>query len=240
MVRVWDTASGRVDAEFRGGYRALRALAFSDDGRFLAVGGDEKVIEVFSVGDWTWSRLIATPGPRVLSVAFWYRENRALVAVLSDGSAFALDERGKVSQHEDDGRGHPVASVYAAASMTGGYEFEMDVAVGEEGGRIRIDRMDDAGGRRKDIRRIPRAHDGPVTALVRIPHSEVLLSAGVDGAIRSWDLHSLDRISEILVEDNPVHALVLSKDGTILWAARSDGTVLGYDLKALLPATMGK
>jgi hypothetical protein len=44
VVRLWELASGKVRAEYRGHRGALRALAFSPDGRTLATGGVDTTI----------------------------------------------------------------------------------------------------------------------------------------------------------------------------------------------------
>ena len=54
MVYRWDSQTGQLISSFQGNELGVYSLAFSPDGRRLAVGGGEWWIPIFSyVGIWT-------------------------------------------------------------------------------------------------------------------------------------------------------------------------------------------
>jgi hypothetical protein len=104
--------------------------------------------------------------------------------------------------------------------------FEGENAIGEEDGSIRVDRWTDYSSSTKGVRVRKGAHKGRVTALLRPPGTDVLISAGADGAIRSWRVPAIEPLG-FLCEGGPaIRVLELSPDGAVLRATRVDGTVV--------------
>jgi WD40 repeat protein len=48
-VRLWDSATGELRDTFVGHANAVRAIAFSNDGKFLATGGDDQTVRLWKV-----------------------------------------------------------------------------------------------------------------------------------------------------------------------------------------------
>jgi WD40 repeat protein len=79
-VFVWDAASGKKVADFPAvappapnttpATNVVSALAFSPDGKLLAVGGHDAAIHLFQAGDWKYVRSMAGHGSSVTSLAF--------------------------------------------------------------------------------------------------------------------------------------------------------------------------
>ncbi len=65
VVRVWDTATGKLLTTFQGHTATVVALAFSDDSRWLAVGVDDTTILLWDLSEMRmqmfWAELAANP-----------------------------------------------------------------------------------------------------------------------------------------------------------------------------------
>lgn len=72
-------------------------------------------------------------------------------------------------------------------------------------------------------------HEGPIHAIAFSPDGQTIVSAGKDGALRSWD--PLGEGTELLKSDAPLVSLAWSSDGKRLASGGADGTVLVNDLE---------
>lgn len=239
-VRVWDARTGREVSVLVRAEGTVRAIRYSGDGRLLAVGGDDRRIEVFDAGSGKRVRCFEDIPASVVRIWLPEFDGSVVCAILSDGTGVSIEPNGKVVLLEEGWSGAPIQAEATTPSTPSSHR---ESAMAMKGGGIRIERREfrECGMETESgVRRIPEAHAGRITGLERIPESLVLLSAGTDGAIRSWNLQSLERVGEVVDGGAGVTALALSPDHLVLWAAKSDGTVLGYDVKAFLPATMEK
>ncbi|MDX2013398.1 MAG: serine/threonine-protein kinase [Myxococcaceae bacterium] len=73
------------------------------------------------------------------------------------------------------------------------------------------------------------AHEGGVKALVASPDGATLYSAGVDRAVRAWNVSSGASVKVLEGHSQTVNALALSPDGATLFSGSEDNTVRRWD-----------
>lgn len=83
-------------------------------------------------------------------------------------------------------------------------------------------------GQRRSTMRLGDAED-EVWAFVISPDGNTLISTGLDGKIRFWDIHAARLQSEIIAHAHPINALALSPDGKTLASGSNDFTIKLWD-----------
>jgi len=74
----------------------------------------------------------------------------------------------------------------------------------------------------KQPARTIKGHDGIVTSLRFHPDGKTLLSGGVDGLIKVWDLATGDERLTLRAHEAPITSLAISADGTSVVSAQQD------------------
>jgi WD40 repeat protein len=95
------------------------------------------------------------------------------------------------------------------------------VAAGSAGGAVRL--WSTASSRLQ--RSFPRAHQGRVNSLAFAPNDRLLASAGEDGQVKLWDLHSRRAPRVLGGHAGPVHSVAFSPDGRRVLSAGADGVI---------------
>ena len=72
-------------------------------------------------------------------------------------------------------------------------------------------------------------HDGPVSALAVDAFNKTLLSAGIDGSLKFWDLKKRDLCYEI-DNDSPISQMELHRDSNLLCVACDDQVLRHFDV----------
>ena len=67
-----------------------------------------------------------------------------------------------------------------------------------------------------EVQRVLKGGDDEILGLVMIPNSQILVSAGYDGAVRFWDLKSYQEVKRIKAHHGQGKALAVSPDGKFL------------------------
>jgi WD40 repeat protein len=219
----------------RGGSREIHCLAFRNDGKRLAAGGEDRVIHL-----WEPETGAVVSGTSPGGAA------RTLVALSPDGTRLAATGQGNVLRVWEAGRVQAVASGILVGrelphpGPVGAVAWSPDgrwLAAGTEDGLIRL--WDAATG---DSPRLLDGQDQPVTCLTFSPDSKMLASAGAtDLAVWLWDVGSGEPI--LLIPDAldgcAVHSVAFLPNGRVLavggidWLATggSDGAVCLWDLE---------
>jgi WD40 repeat protein len=70
VLELWDVASGQLQKSLEGHTAAVRSVAYSADGRFLAVGGDDGAVKLWDLAAGREPALLAGHRDRVAALAF--------------------------------------------------------------------------------------------------------------------------------------------------------------------------
>jgi WD40 repeat protein len=232
---AWGTIAGDLYLEELATSRTLllqhgpagstRSLAFSPDGRVLAVAGQGRAVRFWEVETGTELSGLENGFKGVWCIAF----SRA-GKLLAVGHSGRERRRGEVTIWDWEGRRRLVAlrghrggiTVLAfapdgsrlASSDSAGIVKLWDVATGQE--RATLQACEPGNG---------------VTAMVISPDGALLVTAGVvDRWVRIWDAASGAPRGELLRTDSGVADLAFSPDGTILAMARGDGNAALWGL----------
>lgn len=186
-ARIWDLQTGKEIRPYTGHTGPLYCLSLSGDGRTLATGAQDNTLRLWDVPQFrpvTWfagnskslRSLALSPDGRLLvtagadnSVRLW---DIPKLSEVSDFSKLVVDQVSTVRI------GHQ-ADVTSAAFRSDGNLF----ATGDAEGTIILwsPFLDSA-------QRVFGRHEGGVTALVFHSNNATLISTGVDGLIRNWQL----------------------------------------------------
>jgi WD40 repeat protein len=225
--------------------RQLTAVAFSDDGRRLAFGSRDGVVEVLAGGtdgrhDSLMQRALGTDVV-VSGLAFRPRSSRWLACAGLDGRIRLLDldagaseaaELGHPDVALDDGRVQAKAMVRAIAFSPDG----RTLASADDRGRLVFWTVGDDG-RAAPLGEPVRAHDGDVTSLAFDPGGRWLYSGGLDRRVRRWDLAGRKQSGRTLETVQRVMSVAVSADGKSLAAGMTGGLIALWDLERMVPVS---
>jgi tRNA A-37 threonylcarbamoyl transferase component Bud32 len=207
-VKVWDVATGKETLSKPQPDR-VRSVAFSPDGRWLAVGPDASLRVLDAV---TGKEILAETkqaGP-VLGLTFSPDGNRLLSAtstevrirgLRADKPGLAIEQGAEALAFSPDGKRLALASG-RVVSVRDAVSFN----------EVRI-----------------LSHPGAVPALAYSPDATSLATACADGVVRVWDAGS-DRLWLTAGPDaKPVRSVCYSPDGRRIASVAEDGTVRIWD-----------
>jgi WD40 repeat protein len=226
-MQLWDPQTGQriSGARTRG---EVVDLAFSPDGTaYAGVGYYSALGEAWSAADAGTLFMLEGHASRLRAVA-WLPDSSALVSG---------DERGLIVLH-DAADGAQLDAFTPVAAEIVSLAFSPDgstLAIGTGGGQAVFWDME-AG--QIDASWLP--HSGPVTGLAFSPDGSLLVTAGIDKAVRLWDVAGLhgqqtatalaQRLGSLLDHDAPVRDVAFSRDGATLATAGDDGRALVWRL----------
>jgi WD40 repeat protein len=219
---VWlqDVRTGRALLLERGSMWSAQSLAFSPDGRVLAVAGRGSAVELWNTetstvlpglgdGAETGPCIAFSPAGKLLAVSDWRDPHR----------------RGAVTIWDWERR-RRLITLYGRSGGITVLAFAPDgtrLASGDSAGIVKL--WDVATGRERASLPACQLGTGGVTAMVFSPDGALLVTAGfVDRSVRIWDATSGGPRDELLRTDSGVTDLAFSPDGTTLAMAQGDGT----------------
>jgi WD40 repeat protein len=220
VVRVARDLDGTTVADNLG---PIRRLAASPDGRWLALGREDRTIAVWDVRAGGVIRTLSGHDLAVFGLAFVPGPGGPrLVSVGGDGSIRTWDPEAGDRPLRTLGEG--TRAVYAVAVRIDGRQ----IATGGQDQAVRT--WDPVSGR-PDLR--PIDHGGPVSALAYDSAGTVLASGGLDRTVRVWSASSGGRRLGPLAHTYPISCLAFSPDGRLLaaggGAAEKGGEVWVWD-----------
>lgn len=200
------------------------ALAFSPDGKLLAIGGGAPA-EAGSMELWSWpeaklqGRLEGHTD--VVHGVAWLQQGKQLATASADRTVGLWDVPARKRLHTLEGHSGPVLAVAASPD-------DKWLCTGSADHTIRVWNAADG----KPVRALTN-HLGPVYALAFRPAATgqtapYLASVAEDGTARIWQ-PSIGRLVRIIRHDSPVYAAAWSKDGAHLFTGAKDGKVRTID-----------
>ncbi|HEY2466488.1 MAG TPA: c-type cytochrome domain-containing protein [Terracidiphilus sp.] len=230
-VRLLDTHSGKVIAEFVGHADAVRSIAFSPDGKKLAAAGGEPQREgEIKIWDLTSHRLISTMKG--------HKDCIYSVAWSPDGKLIATGSYDKMVKLWDVAGGKELRNLQDHIDAVFGVAFSPDgkhLASASQDRTVKI--WDVASGKR--LYTLSDASDG-LTSLAYSPAGDQLAAAGYDKTIYVWQLGDEDGhlLHSLIADEDSLLSLAWSRDGKTLVTASSDGSIrfrdTNLDLKGVI------
>lgn len=217
MVLVWDVASGRIEQQLSGFPSRLTSLAYSPDGRWLALAGNETTVHVFDAATWQEARKLDGHTLGVTDLAF-SPDGQSLASSSHDATVklWALDSAQAV--HTLGGHDSGVNSL--AFSPDGQH-----VAGGSGNGCIIV--WNTSSG--QAVYTLT-AHQGNVSSLAFGPSEQILASAGHDAQVKLWNASDGRALRTLGIHPGGANSLAFSPDGQALASGGEDGLIKLWNL----------
>ena len=105
------------------------------------------------------------------------------------------------------------------------------IATGDAGGTLRLRRLG-----AQDPYSEQFAHAGGISSVVIQAEASIVVTAGLDGDVRVWDLESGEQLYTMISGSGTIQSLDVSRDGSRLLVLRGDAAVgiLALDVGALI------
>jgi serine/threonine protein kinase len=200
-VHLWDLAAGALAASLTGHTDAVRAVAFSRDGRMVA-GGAGGEVRMWGLAD---RRLRAVHASRSPINAVDFAPDGSVLCGSAGGMLEILDRDGAL-RRTLRAHGEPVTTAV----------FSPDGGLAASGSVDRTVKLWDAA--TGDLIATLRGHDAAVSAVAFLPGGFLLASAGFDATVRLWDVFEGKLRDTFQVEAGFLTSLAASPDGAALAA----------------------
>ncbi|HVL12229.1 MAG TPA: WD40 repeat domain-containing protein [Gemmata sp.] len=230
QVHTWDPETGKVGKTLLNigkTDKPLKALAFSPDGKSLAVGGDDGVLRVvdFESGKATYTS--PSRNARIEKVA--YSPNGNMVAAGDSNSQVAVYAPKQSNQLAMTVQGADVGGVYGVAfTADSGAVF----AAGDGKARLIAGPKPDgttAGNTATRLREFA-GHTGTISGLAVVPDGSALVTGGEDKTLRVWEVTSGKQLRSFQGHMTGLTAVAVRGDGRQIASASEDGAVRVWDL----------
>jgi WD40 repeat protein len=211
-VKIWDAVTKRVVRTFSGHEGEVRAVAFSNDGKWLVSGAKDNMVIIWDLAGNQPGRRLAGHSDVVQSVAF-----------SSDGKRVASAGFDQKVIIWDVASGQPVKTLAGTNRMMAAI-FSSDDAMlattGDSDGTVTI--WDTSSW--QVVRRWPPGN-GQVYAIAFSPGDKLIASAGADTAVRVWGTFTGALVRTYVGHTGPVWAVGFLSNGRWIASASGDKTV---------------
>ena len=222
-VTIWTCKSGRYTPLLEAGCETSRCVAFSADGRTLAIGTDDGSIRLWDMPGGHERALLRVHNGVIRSLAF-SADGRRLVST-SEGRSIMLWDAiegiplGPLQLGRD---GHNTV-LFATFCGDGRH-----VAVSEASGSpVEVTLLDSETG---EVRNRLTGHNTGVQALAFSPDGRILATAGQDRCIKIWDWADSDLRTTLDDGVGVLKSIAFSPDGSLLAFAGADDTIRVWDV----------
>ncbi len=174
-VALWDLERGRVLCTFEEHSSAVKAVALTPDGRYLATGSDDQTVRVWD-----------TTTGRCIRVLRGHTHNVSCVAVSADGKRVVSGSWDRTVRLWDARAGRCLAELggHEGIVTTVCVDAEAKTAVtGSWDGSVRVWDLES-----KRCIRAYAAHQGLVTGVALSASAQLAVSGGWDNVVRLWDV----------------------------------------------------
>lgn len=213
-VRLLDTATGGLIAEFAAGPGPMPVLAFAGGGSALAGGSADGLLRLWSVERGTIRTVTAAVGPDA------QRSGVNALAVNRDGRWMATGGQDGRAKVWDIRSGGAIAAVQHDALVT-------SVAISPDGRFLATGSVDETA----RLWRLPKGdnaavlrHEGPVRHVAFSSDGRTLATASWDGVVRTWDVASTAEIARI-AHDSRIAEMAFHPSQRLLATGDWDGSV---------------
>ena len=235
-VQVWDMTTLRSAGAFKAGRDTLYGVAFSPDGRWLALGGAEKAVRVLSRDDGKERFRFDQHSDWVFGVAF-----------NTNGSRLATASRDRLMKWIDSAQGAFIDDLnkpYEGLLCLARHPTEDLLAHGTDTGAVRVYRMNENTALKdpdKDPRYV-REFDrlpGPVHAVAFSADGNLIAVGGAGPEARVYRSKDGGRVATLKGHAGPIYTVAFRPQGGQVVTAGQDGQLRFYDLPSgLLRATI--
>jgi WD40 repeat protein len=242
QVHLWDPETGKFDKTILNlgkNDKPIKPIAFSPDGKFLAVGADDGILRVVDVetGKITYS----SPPRNARIETLAYSPNGNMI-VVGDSSMFvavyAPSQPTPLLMSMEGVELGEVRSVAFTADSTGVFACGRDPKARLLAGPKPDGKSPASGSTR--LREFS-GHVGSVSSLGATPDGSFLITGGDDSTIRVWEVHSAKQLRVFQCyqkrdandSGKGVTALAIRKDGKQIASGSNDGAMRLWDLTAV-------
>ena len=233
-ARIWDVKSGQMLLSIPYGSLYVHAVAFSPDGKYVALGGNDKngYVKIFDARTGAPVRKFIGHKDDVLSVAFSH-DGRRLLTSSYDNTARLWDVASGRELHEYLGHNWWVWSAAFSAD-------ESRIVTASQDGTVIVWNTDTA-----EASPPFTGHSGPVYAAAFSPDGQYVVSGGYDDRVLIWrpaDVRPFDYSLAVSGGTNPppkyraleghtapVRAVAFSPNGKLILSAGHDNTIKLWD-----------
>ncbi len=234
QVHSWDPATGKkIQTVLNIGKtdKPIKSIAFSPDGKKLAVGADDGILRVIESDSGKEIYTSPSRNARIEQVAF--SPNGKLVAL--------GDSTGQIAVYVPEGAGNKLAMSIQGSDIPEvlGVAYSADngsvFSCGRDGkARLTAGPTPDGGNAPNTSTRMREfiGHTGAVTSLAITADSSLLVTGGEDKTVRVWDVKSAKPIRSFQGHMAKVSAVAIRPDGKQLASGSEDGAIRLWDLSA--------
>lgn len=202
----------------------IRALAYSRDGKLLAIGDFEGYAALLDPATLKVQTTLPRKEMPIYAVAFT-PDAKVLVTGCFDGTVTLWDIEKNTEQRSFTVPGEMVTGV--AVSANGRW-----LAISTREGLVQLRDLTSLEVRHNlEGSAVPGARVRVVEAIAFSPDGKLLLTGSWDRTLRLWNVETGQKVREYAGTESPIHSAAFSADGTLLVVGNSRGVLLVWDVE---------